>query len=285
MIRRLGLAAAALLGLALASFSGQAAKPLVDPFPLRFPVVEAGSLEIEGHVVGQPRAGDGIVYFATREGYLTAVVVRSQDILWRRPVEGSEPAPGGPADASARSGVPDLRVEGSKLEAIDAKGGRSWAFAAEGAIGSAPAVRDGRVYFGDSKRMFYGLAAETGKRIWSRRLQGSALHPALVRNGIVAVAASNSVVYRLSAKGGSILSWEAIPSRVVYEPASAGSLALLTWAGSTVVALDLPSGKRAGQYDVSGVLVAGAVWSSPYVVLFVEDAESGRQRIVFLRSH
>ncbi|MBP1661390.1 MAG: hypothetical protein H6P95_2582, partial [Candidatus Aminicenantes bacterium] len=51
-------------------------KPLVDPFPPRFPLVEAGSLDIDGHVVGQPRARDGILYFATREGSLTAVVVR-----------------------------------------------------------------------------------------------------------------------------------------------------------------------------------------------------------------
>ncbi len=100
----------------------------------------------------------------------------------------------------------------------------------------------------------------------------------------VAVAASNSVVYLLSRQGGSILSWEAIPSRVVFEPAAAGPLALVSSASPAVMALDLRTGKRAGQYEASGPLVAGAVWSSPYVVLFVEDEASGRQKIVFLRS-
>jgi hypothetical protein len=100
----------------------------------------------------------------------------------------------------------------------------------------------------------------------------------------VAVAASNSVVYLLSRKGGSILSWEAIPSRVVYELAAAGPLALVSSASPTVTALDLRTGKPAGQYESSGSLVAGAVWSSPYVVLFVDDEASGRQKIVFLRS-
>ncbi len=134
------------------------------------------------------------------------------------------------------------------------------------------------------QRMFYCLDAASGKVIWRRRLQGAPLHPALIRGNTVAVAASNSVVYLLSRKGGSILSWEAVPSRVVYEPAAAGPLALISSASPSIVALDLRTGKRAGQYEASGSLVAGAVWSSPFVVLFVEDEASGRQKIVFLRS-
>jgi outer membrane protein assembly factor BamB len=352
-----------LSALLLSFCAAPAKKPLVDPFPLRFPLVEVGTLEIEGHVVGQPRAGDGIVYFTTREGYLTAVLTSARAVWSRfkaehpmskspvivgdtvllhddadvfyvltnrgrgtvakyeldpgcvattpvRLVAGGflfgtadgrgislaawEYRPAGPAAEVTCGPVPVWSDGGLKsvlfgrsdglFMAIGAKGHSVWEFRAESAIQAEPTLHRGHVYFGDSKRMFYCLDAATGKRIWSRRLQGAALYPAVISDGIVAVAASNSVVYRLSAKGGSILSWEAIPSRIVYEPASAGSLTLLTWAGPTVVALDLPSGKRAGQYDVSGVLAAGAVWSPPHVVLFVEDPESGRQRIVFLRS-
>ena len=57
--------------------------------------------------------------------------------------------------------------------------------------------------------------------------------------GIVAVPAPNSVVYRLARRGGSILSWEAIPSRVVYEPAAAGPIVLVSSASPTVTAIDL----------------------------------------------
>ena len=147
-----------------------------------------------------------------------------------------------------------------------------------------PPLAGGRVYFGDAERMFYCLDVATGKVKWRRRLQGAALHPAVIRGNTVAVAASNSVVYLLSREGGSILSWEAVPSRVVYELAAAGPLALVSSASPTVTALDLRTGKRAGQYEAPGPLVAGAVWSPPYVVLFVEDEASGRQKIVFLRS-
>jgi outer membrane protein assembly factor BamB len=73
-----------LSGLTLAACAGPpGAKPLVDPFPLRFPLVEAGALEIEGHVTGRLSAYGGAVYYSTREGYLTAVGAPSGGILWR----------------------------------------------------------------------------------------------------------------------------------------------------------------------------------------------------------
>jgi outer membrane protein assembly factor BamB len=303
----------------MVSFSAAPAKkPLVDPFPLRFPLVEAGTLEIEGHVVGQPQAQNGIVYFATREGYLTAVVVPSRSMLWRVGVD--HPITGGPELRDGKITVKDdagvvrvldlkSRILGKEitdesavltagdkdgrryrvkaaggLQALDGAGRQLWEFDSEGTISAEPAVRGGRVYFGTADRFFYCLNASTGKPIWSRRLQGAALHPSVIRDGFVAVAASNSVVYRLSAKGGSILSWEAIPSRVVYELAEAGPVVLVSSAAPTITAFDLRAGKRAGQYEAPGVLAAGAVWSPPYVVLFVEDAASDRQRMAFLRS-
>ncbi len=142
----------------------------------------------------------------------------------------------------------------------------------------------GRVYFGDSERTFYCLSLATGKMKWKRRLQGAPLHPAIVFGRRIAVVASNSTLYFLSGRGGSILSWEAIPSRVVFEPARAGESLLVSPAGDRVLVFDLRTGARIGQHLISGTLAAGAVWSPPFVVLVEEDNGSGRQRLVFLRS-
>lgn len=235
-------------------------------------------MEIEGHVVGQPRARDGMVYYATREGYVAAVVASSRSVLWRSQagqlVPDSPEVPGGPVFVR----------DGGLLRAVDGQGKPVWEFRAEGAIQADPAVAGGRVYFGAANRTLYCLDAETGKRKWRRRLQGAPLHPPIVQGKSVTVAASNSVVYFLSRKGGSILSWEAVPSRVIYELALAGPLVLVTSASRTVAAFDPATGRRAGQHEASGLLAAGAVWSPPFVVLFEESPESGRQRIVFLRS-
>jgi len=275
-LRTVGILAA--VGLMLAACAAQSVKQRIDPFPLRFPLVEAGTLEIDGHIVGQPRAQDNIVYYLTREGFLTALVVPSQSVLWRS--KNGQLLPSTPALAGDIS----LLRDGGLLMAVSDKGKPIWKFQATGAIQADPVPAGDRVYFGDAERMFYSLDAANGKVKWRRRLQGAALHPAVIKGGTVAVPASNSVVYLLSRKGGSILSWEAIPSRVIYELAAAGSLALVSSAAPAIIALDLRNGRRAGQYEAPGPLVAGAVWSPPYVVLFVEDEDSGRQRMIFLRS-
>jgi outer membrane protein assembly factor BamB len=270
-------------GLTLAACAAAVRRPLVDPFPLRFPLTEAGSLDIDGRIVGQPLARDGIAYFATSDGSLTAVVVPSRNILWRRSgqealgASGDQPAQEGPKPAR-------LRAEGDRLQALDGEGRPIWEFAADGTITADPAVSQGRLYFGTENRRFYCLKAGTGKAAWSRLLQGAPLHPAVISGGTVVVAASNSVIYFISARGGSILSWETISSRVIHPLAAAGPLVLASSATPEVTAFEIKTGKRVGQYAASGPLVAGAVWTPPYIVLFVENGESGRQKIVFLRS-
>ncbi len=350
------------MSLALAMCAGPAKRPLVDPSAVRFPLVEAGMLEIEEAVVGQPRARDGIVYFATREGFLTAVVAPARQVLWRVKADhtisvspelgenhivirddgnviyvldlnGSvvlkkhiDEAVTSPArenkgrvsfgTASGRVIILDLSTGGEqlweytaaapaaaisagpvfagdmvifgaadgRLIALDQAGKLVWEFAAMGAITADPTFADGRLYFGTEKRFFYCLNAAIGKKIWARRLQGAPLHPALIYGRRLAVPASNSVVYFLSRRGGSILSWEAVPSRIVHEIAIAGPSILVSSAAPDLVALDFSTGKRVGQHLASGPLAAGALWVSPFIVLVVGDEGSGRQSLVFLRS-
>ena len=347
-----------ILGIAAVNCAVPRKGPLVDPSAVRFPLVEAGTLDIEGTLVGQPRARDGIVYFATREGFLTAVVVPARQVLWRFRADhavSASPELGenhlllrddgnvlyvldhrgalvlkkqvdeavtsavrenrgrmyfGTASgkvvaldlsasgaqaweyraAAAITAGPvfsgDLVVFGAadgRLLALDQAGKLVWEFAAKGAIATDPVEADGRVYFGTESRFFYCLNAATGKKIWSRRLQGAPLHPAIVHGRRLTVPASNSVVYFLSRRGGSILSWEAVPSRIVHEISEAGPLILVSSAAPNLIAYDFTTGKRVGEHLASGPLAAGALWASPVIIIVVSDQESGRWRLVFLK--
>ncbi len=234
-----------LSGLMMIACASPAGKARVDPFPLRLPLAVAGTFDIDGQIAGQPRVRDGILHFVTRDGYLTELVVSTRTVLRRHK----------DADPTAKSVPPDTRVAAGE-----------------------------RVYFGSADRMFYCLDASTGKVKWKRKLQGALLYPPIVAGRRIAVVASNSTIYFLSARGGSILSWEAIPSRIVFEPVRAGSSLLVSPAADRLFVFDLRTGERIGQHLTSGTLVAGAVWSSPYVVLFEEASDTGRQHIVFLRS-
>ena len=358
MSRTKALFLAEVLALALAGSAGPISRQLVDPSAVKFPLIEAGILEIEGTVVGQPRARDGIVYFATADGTLTSVVVPARQVFWRFKAEHAVSASpelgenhlflrddgnvlyaldsrgslvfekplgeavtsavreyggrvyfgtaGGNIRALGLSGNGALAWEcraaaaitagpvfagdlvlfgaaGGRLMAFDQTGKLVWEFAAKGAIAADPAVADGRLYFGTQDRYFYCLNAVTGKKIWSRRLQGAPLQPAVIRGRRIALAASNSVVYFLSSKAGSILSWEAIPSRIIHKIAVAGPFILVSSATPNLLAIDFATGQRAGEHFASGPLAAGALWASPIIVLVTEGEESGRQRLVFLR--
>jgi outer membrane protein assembly factor BamB len=335
--------------------------PLVDPSAVRFPLVEAGTLEIDGTVVGQPRARDGVVYFATREGFLTAVVVPARQISWRFRADhtiSASPELGENhillrddanvlyvldtrgllvfkkqideavtsavrenkgrilfGTATGKALVLDLSAGGEvlweftatvvpaaaitagpvffddlvifaaagRLLALDHTGKPVWEFDANGAITADPAIADGRLYFGTENRFFYCLDVTTGKKRWARRIQGAPLHPALVLGRRLVVPASNSVIYFISRRGGSILSWEAVPSRVVHVLAASGPLILVSSAAPNLIAYDFATGKRLGEHLASGPLAAGVLWVPPFIVLVVGDEESGRQRLIFLR--
>lgn len=365
MSRLLKTGAPILLGLVFTSCSATGPKPLIDPFALRLPLVEAARVPIEGHVVGQPMVHDGVVYYATREGHLTAVVIPARTVLWRfatdNPISDGPEAAGdlvfvrddggvlygiaGPPSRAALkikfdAAVPSrvrfveneiilisadgnvrrfdfegresggYRLPGSesrvtagpvpvhgrdgrlaalligysdgRLLAVDGQGALLWEFRAAGAITTDPVVFGGRVYFGTEARTFYCLGARKGHKKWSRRLQGAPVHPALVSDRRVVVAASNSVVYVLARSGGSIVAWEPIASRLLHEPCAAGPFVLVSSAAPGLKALDIRTGAEVEELPTAGTLVAGAVWSAPCLVLVEEDPDSGAQALVFL---
>jgi outer membrane protein assembly factor BamB len=359
MKKRLPIEAGVMIGLLLAGCAAPVKKPLVDPVKLAFPLKEAGAIEVDGTVVGQPRARDGIVYFADGKGFLTAAVAAASGVLWR--FRADRPLARGPELGDNRVIVLDiantvyvldtrgslvfkkslgetvttavrelgakiflgtesgriraldaekegaelwefqagsrvtagpvaagelvvLGTESGRLVALDGEGRLRWEFLAKGALAADPAADRGRLFFGTNNRFFYGLNAATGRRAWSRRLQGMALHPARFSKGRLAFVASNSALYFLSFAGGSILSWEAVPSRIMYEPEAAGLVLLVSSAAPSLMAFDLGTGRLIGQHQASGPLAAGALWSSPFAVLFEEAPEPGRTRVAFLRS-
>jgi outer membrane protein assembly factor BamB len=175
------------------------------------------------------------------------------------------------------------RSDGGIL-ALDRSGRPAWERQVKGACRVDPVFDRGRLYFGTEDGYFYCLKAATGKKVWSRRLQGASAQSALVVGRRLAVAASNSVVFLLAGRGGSILSWEAVPSRILHELAAAGDLILVSSAAPEIGFLDSSSGKFLGRHAISGPAAAGALWIAPFVVLVEEDEDTDRQRLSFLRT-
>ncbi|MEP6633066.1 MAG: PQQ-binding-like beta-propeller repeat protein [Luteimonas sp.] len=82
--------------------------------------------------------------------------------------------------------------------------GVRFAFKANGAIRSAPAVDHGMLYFGASDGMFYALDAKTGIERWSFKSGGAITSSPGVANGLVYFSSRDGTLYALSAADGTM---------------------------------------------------------------------------------
>jgi outer membrane protein assembly factor BamB len=230
-------------------------------------------------VTSPVREHRGLVYFGCADGRITALDVQN----------GGRTAWEFQTGAAVRAGPVfsgDLVVFGSddgRVRAFKAGGGALWTFAARGAVLVDPALADGRVYFGTDERYFYCLSASTGKRKWAFRPAGTPAHPPLAVGKRVVFAGSDSVTYCVARGNGEIVWWRPVASRIVHAPAVADGTVLVSGLSSEFSGFDLRSGLPVGSYRAESDLEAGALWTTPYVLVAEADPESSGGKLVFLK--
>jgi outer membrane protein assembly factor BamB len=105
----------------------------------------------------------------TSEGYVTRVRASSGEVVWRRPV--LHPDTQRPAPIHANAAVNDTHLfvgtMAATLHAIALNDGQvNWTLRVEDAIEGAVVEHDGRLFFADSREIFYAVDAATGKLLW-----------------------------------------------------------------------------------------------------------------------
>ncbi|HUW30604.1 MAG TPA: PQQ-binding-like beta-propeller repeat protein [Planctomycetota bacterium] len=122
----------------------------------------------------------------------------------------------------------------------------AWTFAAGDAITASPVVSDGIVYAGSYDSKFYAINAETGKELWSFKLDTEMIFwaPAAVGGGVCVVGGGDGFIYARSAKTGQPI-WQVRTEGMI----SGGGTIVgdAVYVGSWdhhVLALDLQTGKE-----------------------------------------
>jgi outer membrane protein assembly factor BamB len=221
----------------------------------------------------------GKIFFGCGSGRLTALDPRNNGLtLWE--FEAGAPVRAGPVLAGS---LVVFGAEDGRLLALDSSGKLVWTFAAKGAIRVDPVAFDDSLYFGTADRYFFRLSAATGNKKWAFRLAGAPLHAAAVCGKRLVLAASDSVVYCLAARGGEILWWQPVPSRVLHAPVVADGVVLVSAESPDLDGFDLKGGYRVGRYQAAGNLLAEPEWVSPYLFVIEPDQASTGQRAVFLK--
>jgi len=160
------------------------------------------------------------------------------------------------------------------LYALDVlTGSEKWRFVADGPVGSAAAVSDGRVFFSTLKGTFYAVKFSDGSLLWKKQFGPDAplayehevgprpahynaddfiVSSAAVMKDTVIVGSGDGFVYSLDAKSGRPHWTFRTDGRVRSSPAISNGVVYVGSYDGTVYAIDFSSGKLVWRYDTKG---------------------------------
>jgi len=157
--------AALLASVALCAMAAcHTARPNLAPRPeaLNFPLREAGAQVIEGNVVGPVAARYGTAWFATEEGAVYAVEIRSMRTIWRF-------QPGAPIPVAPEPGddLVWVRDEDNTIYGLDREGRPVFKTTPADPVATAVREREGLIFFGCGNGRIAALdVRENGQSVW-----------------------------------------------------------------------------------------------------------------------
>jgi putative nucleotidyltransferase with HDIG domain len=244
-------------------------------------------LDIQGKISWKKAVGErvltpivedsGRIYFGTDRGILWSLDLKGEG---PRRFKAGAAINGGPLVLGSRI---IFGSDDGKLSLIDPQGKALGVFQAPGRI-IGPIASDGKiVFFSTETRDFFGLSLNPLRPKWKVRLGGRVLIDPVLRGGRLFLLSTNSVVYCLKKTSGDILWWQNIPSRTAYELAGIEDKVVISTLSSHLLAFDVETGRKTGEYKTEQDLKTNALWIDPFLIIAHYDFQTDGGRFVYLR--
>jgi putative nucleotidyltransferase with HDIG domain len=219
----------------------------------------------------------GRIYFGTDRGILWSLDLKGEG---PRRFKAGAAINGGPLVLGSRI---IFGSDDGKLSLIDPQGKALGVFQAPGRI-IGPIASDGKiVFFSTETRDFFGLSLNGLRPKWKVRLGGRVLIDPVLRGGRLFLLSTNSVVYCLKKTSGDVLWWQNIPSRTAYELAVIEDKVVISTLSSHLLAFDVETGRKTGEYKTEQDLKTNALWIDPFLIIAQYDFQTDGGRFVYLR--
>lgn len=209
------------------------------PPPGSYPQL-AWRFDTGGEVYSSPAIADGIIYIASKSGYLHAIDARSGKELWQVAI----------SDYVTRSSpaVVDGTVYiggGFAFLAIDAKTGQErWRVPVQYSGQATPTVASGMVVVSSQEGYVFGIVAETGEVKWRSPTDGVTFGTPAVAGSQVVFGTDAGILYNLALTTGK-LHWRIpLAGAIFASPAIEGASVLIPTQAGTLLAIDLETGER-----------------------------------------
>lgn len=223
-----------------------------------------------------PAISGAVAYFGTRDGYLIALDLLTQQPKWSFDL-GGYPVRASPA-------VDERTVfigSGFNVFAIDADSGRQiWKAKIDYAGESSPTVADGVVYIASKENHLYAIDATSGEQIWFYKTDGLLFGTPSVTADSVLIGGDDGDLFSINRTNGH-LHWKTVLDSAIYStPAIAEGRVFVTTKAQTVSAVDLKTGELIWSYPVGGssspAVADGVVYvGSDDGALYALDAADG----------
>jgi hypothetical protein len=128
-----------------------------------------------------------------------------------------------------------------------------------------------------------GLSLNRLKPKWKVRLGGCVEIDPVLRGERLFLLSTNSVVYCLKKTSGDVLWWQNIPSPTAYELAVIEDKVVVSTLSSKLLAFDVVTGQKIGEYKTGQDLKANALWMDPFLIIAHYDIRTDDGRFVYLR--
>ncbi len=179
------------------------------------PLRQAWSINTHALIEFPPAVADGVAYVVNKYGDSKAIRLADREVLWERNPDRRDS--GSPTDVTGpvyhRGKVFFADVDGN-LQALDAETGkRVWVRRLGGHLESSPMALGGALYLGTDTGRVLALDAADGKQLWRFDSPGAIKASPSVHDGRVFVADYQSGVFGLDAASGKLL-WRTNTSKL-----------------------------------------------------------------------
>lgn len=229
-----------------------------------------------GDLRSTPAVSGAVAYFGTRDGYLVALDLLTQQPKWSFDL-GGYPVRSSPAIADRMVYI----ANGYSVFAIDANTGQQlWKFTMDYAGESSPTVADGMVYVASKENHLYAIDAASGKQLWFFKTDGLLFGSPSVTDKMVIIGGDDGDLFAVDREHG-ILDWRlTLDSGIYSTPAIADGRVFVTTKNKTTVAVDLATGQQIWSYPIGGsaspAVAGGVVFiGSDDGAIYALDATSG----------
>lgn len=235
-------------------------------------------IEVNENITSEVKENQGKIYFGTSGGEFIALDSLDGKEVWRFKAGGTVEA--GPVFWNSRI---LFKSNDGKFYFFNQRGELLDTFDVRDSIDASPLLDGNFLYFGSHDHFFYCLDLTKKKIKWRLKTGGKVTSPPVSDEKRVYFTCADNVLYSLHKKNGSLLWWQALPSKARFKLEIIDGKIAATSLSPLVVCFDTRKGEKQGEFDAGKEIRSNPLWLDPFLLVTTYDSQEESGRLLFLK--